>query len=68
MCVAMASPQDSEPPEPTSPESFPSTGSGEAGVTAEQLARVVRRLEAGFYDQAEVREQIARRALDDLDQ
>jgi hypothetical protein len=51
-----------------SPDSGPSSISGEAGITPEQLARVVRRLETGFYDRAEVREEIARRILDDLDQ
>jgi hypothetical protein len=38
------------------------------GVTPEHLAKVIRRLETGFYDQDEIREQIARRALDDLGQ
>ncbi len=76
--VTMAYPQESEPPVPTgdgqqpevdpmSPDSGPSSGSGDEGITPEQLARVVRRLESGFYDRAEVREEIARRILDDLD-
>ena len=76
--VTMAFPQESEPPIPTddgqmpevgpmSPDSGPGSSSGEAGITPEQLARVMRRLESGFYDRSEIREEIARRVLDDLD-
>jgi len=76
--VTMADPRQPESPtpagdrrtpevEPMSPEDPPSTGSDEVGITPEQLARVIQRMETGFYDQAEIREQIARRALDDLD-
>jgi hypothetical protein len=42
------------------------TGSERPGITAEQLGRVVRRMETGFYERPEVREQIARRVLEDL--
>lgn len=77
--VTMAYPQESEPPvpagegqtpevDPMNPDSSSGSGSGNEGITPEQLARVVRRLESGFYDRAEVREEIARRILDDLDQ
>jgi hypothetical protein len=76
--VAMAYPQEPESPspdasrapeaEPMNPETAPGSSPGEAGLTAEQLAKVLRRLETGFYDAAEVREQIARRILDELDQ
>ena len=76
--VAMAYPQESEPPvpsgddhmpeaDPMNPDSGPGSSSGEAGVTPEQLARVIRRLESGFYDRSEIREEIARRVLDDFD-
>ena len=58
--------QTPEPAEPTAPPSPPS-GAEEAAITPEQLARVVRRLESGFYDRAEVREQIARRVREELD-
>jgi hypothetical protein len=51
-----------------SPEGSSSTGSDDASITPEQLAKVIRRLETGFYDRAEVREQIARRILDGPDQ
>ena len=49
-------------------ETAPSGAPDEAGLTPEQLAKVVRRLEHGFYDRAEVREEIAQRVLDELDQ
>ncbi len=51
-------------PEHDQPGSDPSN----AGLTPEELARVVRRLETGFYERPDVRDQIARRALDDLAQ
>jgi hypothetical protein len=76
--VVMAYPQESEPPTSgggqtpeanrMSPDGSSSTGSGDASITPEQLAKVIRRLETGFYDRAEVREEIARRVLDDPDQ
>jgi hypothetical protein len=75
--LAMAHQQDPEPPagedrrnpevKPVSPEEAPSADSAEGEITAEQLARVVRRMESGFYDRAEIRDEIARRLLDDLD-
>jgi hypothetical protein len=74
--VAMA---DSPEPEPSPggerpmpevdgmhPEQAAGSRPGDAGLTPEELARVVRRLETGYYDRPEVRDQIARRALDDL--
>jgi hypothetical protein len=77
--ITMANPREPDPPapaddpqvpasDPTSGEAAPSGASGEAGITPEQLAKIVKRLEGGFYDRPDVREQIARRALDDLDQ
>jgi hypothetical protein len=46
----------------------PGSGPSNAGLTPEELAKVVRRLETGFYERPDVRDQIARRALDDLAQ
>jgi hypothetical protein len=74
----MAYPLEPEPPatpdpgrtreaEPVDQEHAPGSA-GEAGISPEQLARVVRRLETGFYDRAEIREQVARRILDEPDQ
>ena len=37
------------------------------GMTPERLKQVIRRLETGFYDTPEVREQIARRVRKELD-
>jgi hypothetical protein len=77
--VAMAHSQEPEPPpagdapqipevKSMSPEDAPSgDDTAEAGITAEELARIVRRMETGFYDRAEIRDQIARRLLDELD-
>ena len=44
----------------------PSTGSGQEGITPEQLAQVIRKMESGFYDTPEVREHIARRIRGEL--
>jgi hypothetical protein len=37
------------------------------GITPERLQQVIKRLESGFYDTAEVREEIARRVRKELD-
>ena len=76
--IAMAHPHEPGPPasaddgqmpaaDPESAEPDSGDASGEASVTPEQLAKVGRRLESGFYDRAEVRAQIARRLLDEMD-
>ena len=49
------------------PEGGFGTTPGEQGVTAEQLAELLWRMEFGFHDRAEVRDQIARRLLDEPD-
>ena len=68
--------QESEPPvddgrapeaESPGPDDTSNTAASQEGITPEQLAKVIRRLETGFYDRAEVRDQIARRLLDELD-
>ncbi|MGH7579213.1 MAG: hypothetical protein ACREM9_03510 [Gemmatimonadales bacterium] len=51
------------PPEP----SVPDEASDPEGLTPERLRQLIRRLESGFYDTAEVREQIARRVRKELD-
>jgi hypothetical protein len=68
--LTMADPPEPEPTTPASEDhtSEPAPSSDRVGITPEQLAKVIRRLETGFYDQDEIREQIARRALDDLGQ
>ncbi len=72
--VTMALSHESEQPGPTDGgetsdmhPSPPGTGRGREGVTPERLKQLVHRLETGFYDTDEVREQIARRAREDLD-
>lgn len=60
---------DREDPEadPKTPGTDPSIGSGQARLTPEQLTKIIRKLETGFYDRPEVREQIARRVREELD-
>jgi hypothetical protein len=41
--------------------------STEDGMTPERLHEVIRRLESGFYETAEVREEIARKVRKELD-
>jgi hypothetical protein len=58
----------SSPHEPDQPNA---AGGGEPrqqdGITPERLHQVIRRLETGFYDTSDVREQIARRVRKELD-
>lgn len=65
--LTAASDPNSSGTEPTRPPVLPDGSPEEPALTREQLARVTERLKTGFYDRAEVREQIARRALEDLD-
>jgi hypothetical protein len=58
-------PRDGAVPRPD--RSAGESGSDEA-LSAERMARIIRRLDSGFYDSPEVREQIAREALKELDQ
>lgn len=44
----------------------PSTGAVQESLTPERLAKVIRKLETGFYDSVEVREHIARRVREAL--
>ena len=66
--VTMAATHESDPPgtadgrEPPAIE--PST---EDGMTPDRLHEVIRRLESGFYETAEVREEIARKVRKELD-
>jgi hypothetical protein len=59
---------DGDTPEvdPTIQGADPSTRSGQEGITPEQLAQIIRRMESGFYDTPEVREQVARRIREEL--
>ena len=52
--------------DPATEATDPSTGSGQPSITPEQLAKLIRRMETGFYDTPEVREQIARRVREEL--
>ncbi|HEY7613870.1 MAG TPA: hypothetical protein VH764_12795 [Gemmatimonadales bacterium] len=63
-------PADDRPPgaEPESGGTGSGGAPGDAAITPEQLAKVLRRLESGFYDRADVSERIARRLLDEPDQ
>ncbi len=40
---------------------------GDGPLTPERLSTLIRRLESGFYETREVREQIARRVRDELE-
>lgn len=51
---------------PATPESDPSTGSDQEAITPEQLTKIIRNMETGFYDTPEVREHIARRIREEL--
>jgi hypothetical protein len=51
---------DLPPSDPLAPEDA-------TGLTPERLRQLIRRLESGFYDTPEVREQIARRVRKELD-
>ncbi len=58
-----------EPPQmdTTMPGSDTAVPAEQDGLTPDRLKQVVRRLETGFYDSADVREQIARRVYKELD-
>jgi hypothetical protein len=66
--VTMAATHESDPPgaadgrEPPAME--PST---EDGMTPERLHEVIRRLQSGFYESTEVREEIARKVRKELE-
>jgi hypothetical protein len=49
------------------PPSDPLVPDDASGLTPERLRQLIKRLESGFYDNPEVREQIARRVRKELD-
>ena len=51
----------------TMPGSETAVPAEQDGLTPERLKQVIRRLETGYYDSTDVREQIARRAYKELD-
>ncbi len=57
---------DTPEADPTTPDTDPNTGSGQECITPERLKKVIQRLETGFYDGPEIREQIARRIREEL--
>ncbi len=57
---------DSPEADPGTPGSASNPDAGQDGITPERLKQVIRRLESGFYDGAEIREHIARRLREDL--
>ncbi len=72
--VTTTFPHDSDQPghpgdEATPPmdPSSPDASSTRDGISSDRLSEIIKRLESGFYDSPEVREQIARKALKDLD-
>jgi hypothetical protein len=72
--VSMAFFQDSDQPgtadggeTPEMDGSIPGATPGQDGITPERLKKVIRRLETGFYDSVEVRDQIAKRVREELD-
>jgi hypothetical protein len=72
--VSMASSHDSDQPgtadggeTPEMDRSIPGATPGQDGITPERLKKVIRRLETGFYDSVEVRDQIAKRVRKELD-
>jgi hypothetical protein len=42
-------------------------GDDPEGISSERLAQIIKRLETGFYDSPEVRDHIARKAIEDLE-
>jgi hypothetical protein len=46
--------------------SAPSTGPDQEAITPEQLAKIIRNMDTGFYDTPEVREHVARRIREEL--
>jgi hypothetical protein len=67
--VTMSSTHESDPPGMADENEPPTMDpSREDGMTPERLQEVIRRLESGFYETAEVREEIARRVRKELDQ
>lgn len=75
--VTMTFPHESDQPssavggdtpeaDPTTPGTDPNTGSGQESITPERLTKVIRRLQTGFYDSPDVREQVARRIREEL--
>jgi hypothetical protein len=58
-------PGEDETP-PLDPTAADDVSDGE-GLTPERLRQLLKRLESGYYDSPEVREQIARRVRRDLD-
>jgi hypothetical protein len=57
---------DTPAADPTTQGTDGSGDSGQENLTPERLAKVIRRLETGFYDSPEVREHIARRVREEL--
>ena len=65
----MPSTHESDPPDlADKTDSRAMSPSREDGMTPERLQEVIRRLESGHYETAEVREEIARRVRKELDQ
>lgn len=58
---------ESPPMEPPVPGTDAGVSPGQDGVTPERLRQLIRRLETGFYDAPEVREQVARKVREELD-
>jgi hypothetical protein len=72
--VPMAFSHDSDQPDtadggeaPEMDRSIPGATQGQDGITPERLKKVIRRLDTGFYDTVEVRDQIAQRVRKELD-
>ena len=67
--AAMAPTYESDVPGPTDGSEPPARDpSNEDGMTPERVQEVIRRLGSGFYEAAEVREEIARKIRKELDQ
>jgi hypothetical protein len=61
-------PGDGDVPEagPTTQGMDAASGAGRESITRERLTEVIRKLETGFYDSAQVREHVARRVREEL--
>jgi hypothetical protein len=55
------------PMDPSVPGDGPAGNPGPDGLTPERLKQVIERMESGFYDSDDVREQIARKVRKELD-
>jgi hypothetical protein len=70
--LTVTDPLKSSPPTPGAPradqtDAAPDGADSRPDITPERLREILGRIESGFYDRAEIRDEVARRAARDLD-